>query len=179
MTARPAATPEALRAGLWRRLAAAAYDGLLLLATLMIATAILQIFTGGEAILRAHVGAAWEYAYRAALAGLVCAYFWVAWVRRGQTLGMKSWQLRVERDDGAQLRTRDVLRRLACGAPLHLLAIAGTLLCMTRKAGPWVALGLCAPLLASYAALASGGGTLHDRLSRTRIVRVPRAPQPG
>lgn len=171
------APPIDLRAGAYRRLAAAAYDGLLLLAILMIATAVLQAFTGGEAILRESVGRVWEYAYRAALAGLVFAYFWVAWTRRGQTLGMKSWHLRVERTDGGPMRTLDVFRRLACGAPLYLLAIAGTLLYMTKQIGAWGALGLGVPLVASYVALAAGGGTLHDRLSRTRIVRVPRAPK--
>lgn len=166
-----------LRAGAYRRLAAAAYDGLLLLAILMIATAVLQAFTGGEAIVRASVGRAWEYAYRGALVALVFAYFWVAWTRRGQTLGMKSWHLRVERTDGGPMRTLDVLRRLACGAPLYLLAIAGTLLYMTKKVGPWGALALCLPLVASYATLLAGRGTLHDLLSRTRIVRVPRQPK--
>lgn len=179
MTPDAAPTDADRSAGALRRLAAAAYDGLLLLATLMIATAILQAFTGGQAIVRANVGNAWEYAYRAALATLVYAYFWLAWTRRGQTLGMKSWHLRVERTDGAPLRTRDVLRRLGCAAPFYLLAITGTLLYMTKQLGPLGAFGCFAPLIASYLLLWTGRGTLHDVLSRTRIVRVPKAVAAG
>lgn len=166
-----------MTAGSFRRLAAGVYDGLLILAVLMLSTAALQAFTGGEAIVRSRVGSAWEYAYRATLAALVFAYFWVAWTRRGQTLGMKSWHLRVERADGGPMRTLDVVRRLGCGAPLYLLAITGTLLYMTKQIGPLGALGLYAPLVGSYALLATGRGTLHDLLSRTRIVRVPKAPK--
>lgn len=187
MTADPVPAPSAdaalhgtpAHAGPARRLAAAAYDGLLLLATLMISTALLQAFTGGEAITRASVGTLGEYAYRAVMAALVFAYFWVAWTRRGQTLGMKSWHLRVERADGAPMLTVDVLRRLGCAAPLYLLAITGTLLYMTGQLGPLGTIGTFVPLVASYAMLWTGRGTLHDRLSRTRMVRVPKAPKPA
>lgn len=178
MTADAGSGADELRAGTLRRLAAGAYDALLLLATLMITTALLQAFTGGEAIVRANVGDAWENAYRVVLMLLVVAYFWVAWTRRGQTLGMKSWHLRVERADGGAMRTADVLRRLACAAPLYLLAIVGTLLFMTHELGPVGAAGCFVPLVASYALLWTGRGTLHDRLSRTRVVRVPREPKP-
>jgi uncharacterized RDD family membrane protein YckC len=159
-------------AGTFRRLAAGVYDGLLLLAVLMLSTAGLQAFTGGEAITYRSVGP-WEYVYRAALAGLVVAYCGIAWTRRGQTLGMKAWKLRVERADGALLRWPDVLRRLGCAAPLYLLAIGGTLAFMTRLAGAGVLLACLLPLAASYAWLAwRGTGTLHDLASRTRVVRL-------
>jgi uncharacterized RDD family membrane protein YckC len=163
-----------LIAGSFRRLAAGAYDALLILAVLMIVTAALLGSTGGEALTARTVGP-WEYAYRALLAALVAAYFGIAWTRRGQTLGMKAWSLRVERLDGATLRWPDVLRRLGCAAPLYLLAIAGVLAYMTKLAGP-VALAACAaPLVASYAWHTIGGaGTLHDRLSRTRVRVIPK-----
>lgn len=165
-----------MTAGSFRRLAAGVYDGLLLLAVLMLSTAALQGFTGGEAITYASVGA-WEYVYRAAMAALVAAYYGLAWTRRGQTLGMKAWKLRVERLDGTLPRWGDVLRRLGCAAPLYLLALAGVLAFMTRLAGP-LALAACAvPLAASYAWLAlRGTGTLHDLASRTRVVRQPEGP---
>ena len=41
---------EPRSAGVWRRLAAASYDGLLLLAVLMVVTALLQLATHGAAI---------------------------------------------------------------------------------------------------------------------------------
>lgn len=174
----PARSPPHPVAGTYRRIAAAAYDGLLLLALLMIATALLQAFTGGEAITRATVGTGWEYAYRAALAALVFAYFWIAWTRRGQTLGMKSWQLRVERVDGTALRTADVARRLGCAAPLYLLAIAGTALYTAQRLGTLGLIATFAPLVGSYAVLWTRRGTLHDLLSRTRVVRIPKSTAP-
>jgi uncharacterized RDD family membrane protein YckC len=159
-------------AGTFRRLAAAAYDGLLLLAVLMIATALLQIFTHGAAITRASVGGL-EYLYRAFLAVCVLAYFGSAWTRRGQTLGMKAWGIRIETEGGTLPSLRAVALRLAVAAPLYLLALAGLGLLIARH-GSWpVVLGCAAPLVLSYAwQAATGRGTLHDRLSRTRIVRV-------
>jgi uncharacterized RDD family membrane protein YckC len=161
-----------MTAGTFRRLAAGVYDGLLLLAVLMLSTAALQAFTGGEAITYVSVGA-WEYVYRFAMAALVAGYYGLAWTRRGQTLGMKAWKLRVERPDGGLPRWGDVLRRLGCAAPLYLLAIAGVLAFMTRVAGPGVLVACAVPLAASYAWLAlRGTGTLHDLASRTRVVRL-------
>ena len=161
---------SAPHAGLFRRLAAAAYDGLLLLAVLFLATGLLLLATHGEAITQARVGG-WAYAYQALLVLLVVAYFGVSWTRRGQTLGMKAWRIRLETASGARPGWRAVLVRLACAAPLYLALVGATLLCMAHRAG-W--LGLVAgalPLAASLAVHAlTGQGTLHDRLSRTRIV---------
>jgi uncharacterized RDD family membrane protein YckC len=167
-----------LIAGSFRRLAAAIYDGLLLLGLLMITTAALQGFTGGEAITYRSVGA-WEYVYRAAMVALVVAYYGVAWTRRGQTLGMKAWKLRTQRADGTKLRWADVFRRLGCAAPLYLLAIVGVLAFMTKVAGPAALVAGALPLAASYAWLTlRGTGTLHDAWSRTSVVHVP-AKSPG
>lgn len=162
-----------MTAGSFRRLAAGVYDGLLILAVLMLTTAALQGFTGGEAITQASVGP-WEYAYRAAMAALVTGYYGLAWTRRGQTLGMKAWKLRVERNDGGLPGWADVARRLGCAAPLYLLAIAGVLAYTTKLAGPAVLVACAAPLAASYAWLVlRGTGTLHDLASRTRVVLLP------
>ncbi len=175
-TATPAATgpapARAVPAGTWRTLCASAYDGLLLLALLMVLTAALQTFTAGEAITRARVGA-WEYAYRTLLLLAVVAYFGVTWTRRGQTLGMKAWHLRLEQRDGSLPSWRTVLARLACAMPLYLLPIAGVALYMAHEGG-WLLLCASAlPLAASHAWHSlTGGGTLPDRASATRIVRV-------
>ena len=159
-------------AGTFRRLAAATYDGLLLLAALMLVTALLQLFTHGEAITRASVGA-YEYAYCALLLLCVAGYYAPAWTRRGQTLGMKAWNIRVETEAGDLPTLGRSLLRLLIAAPLYLLAIAGVLVMITHRGGPLV-LGAClAPLAASFAVQAlTGRGTLHDRLSRTRVMRV-------
>ncbi|MEI8297483.1 MAG: RDD family protein [Pseudomonadota bacterium] len=174
-TATPLADPAPaapLHAGVVRVLSAAAYDGLLLLALLMVLTATLQLLTHGEAITRARVGA-WEYAYRALLLVAVGAYYGIACTRRGQTLGMKAWHLRLERPDGSLPGWRAVALRLTCAGPLYLALIAGIALYMAREGG-WLLLCGCAlPLMASHAwDTLTGGGTLPDRVSGTRVVRV-------
>ena len=103
----------ATQAGLIRRLGAAAYDGLLVLAVLFLVTALLLIPTRGEAITPANVGA-WAYAYDSVLALLVAGYFGLAWTARGQTLGMKAWSIRLETAAGTTAGWRAVLLRLAC-----------------------------------------------------------------
>jgi uncharacterized RDD family membrane protein YckC len=158
-------------AGTLRRLAAAAYDGLLLAAILFLATALLLFATHGEAITRARVGA-WAYAYQALLVALVAAYFGVSWTARGQTLGMKAWGIRVETAAGATPGWRRALLRFGCAAPLYLALLAGLLAYLAHRAGP-AALLAGVPLLASFGAHALlGRGTLDDRLSGTRVVRA-------
>lgn len=165
----------AREAGLFRRLAAAGYDGLLLLAILFLVTGLLLLVTHGEAITRERVGA-WAYAYQALLALLVAAYFGVSWTARGQTLGMKAWRIRVETAAGALPGWRQVLVRLACAAPLYLLLLGATLLFMAHRVGWPALLAAGLPLAASLGAHAlTGRGALHDRLSGTRVVSEPPA----
>ena len=137
--------------GLLRRLAAVLYDSLLLLALLMIATALFLPFTGGEAI-DPRRDPALEWIYRAVLALLVVGFFGIFWTRGGQTLGMATWRLRVEREDGRRLTWGDTLRRL--GWALVSLLPAGL-------GFGWV---LVDPERRAW----------HDRLSRTRVVVVPK-----
>ena len=138
-------------ASLLRRLGAMFYDGLLLLAVLMVATGLFLPLTGGEAISpRDNPGL--ELAYRAVLVLLTVGFFGVFWTRRGQTLGMASWRVRVERDDGALLSWSDTLRRLAAALLSWLPLGLGFL---------WV---LVDPQRRAW----------HDRLSRTRVVVVPK-----
>lgn len=76
-------------AGLLRRLAAMLYDALLVIALLMLATALVLPFTRGEAIAADSPG--WlMLAYRTVLAVVVAGYFGICWMSSGQTLG--SWR---------------------------------------------------------------------------------------
>ncbi len=139
------------RAGLPRRLAAVLYDSLLLLALLMVTSALFLLLTGGEAIdSRTHP--ALELAYRLVLVALIMGFFGVSWTRRGQTLGMATWRLRVEREDGRSLTWGDTLRRL------------GWALVSLLPAGLGFAWMLVDPERRAW----------HDRLSRTRVVVVPK-----
>ena len=158
-----------------RRLAAAGYDGLLLLALMMIVTAALQLFTHGAAITPASAGF-WVYVYRIVLAAGVVGYFSIAWMRTGQTLGMRAWGLKLETAGGARPGWPTVATRLAVSGPVHVLAIAGVLMWSAHRAG-WVLLvASFAPLVAGYYnRSAAGRGTIIDRLSGTRVIRVPSA----
>jgi uncharacterized RDD family membrane protein YckC len=145
------ATPASAPAGLLRRLGAMLYDGLLLLALLMVATALFLPLTGGEA-LNAQAHPVLELVYQAALVLLILGFFGLFWTRRGQTLGMASWRLRVEREDGRLLTWGDTTRRLAW-ALLSLLPLG---------------LGFV------WILFDPGRRAWHDRLSRTRVVVLPK-----
>lgn len=163
-----------IHSGVFRRLAAAAYDGLLLIAVLFLVTGLLLVATHGEAITHERVGA-WAYAYQGLLALVVAGYFGVAWTARGQTLGMKAWSIRLETAAGALPGWPAVLLRVACAAPLYLPLLGATLLVMAHRVGWLGVVASALPLAADLGVQAySGQGTLHDRLSGTRI--VPAAP---
>ena len=140
-----------VRAGLLRRLAAMLYDGLLLIGVLMLATALFLPLTGGEAV-EAGRNPVLGWLYRAALLALIVGFFGVFWTLRGQTLGMASWRLRLERDDGTLLGWGDTVRRLAW-AIVSLLPLGLGFL--------WI---LFDPERRAW----------HDRLSRTRVVVLPK-----
>lgn len=160
-------------AGLWRRLGALFYDGLLLAAVLFLGTLVLLPFSGGESITPRQSGA-WGYAYRGWIALLVAGFFGLPWTRRGQTLGMMSWKIRLERADGGLLRWRGALLRLALGSLAAFGALAG-LLALARggTAGRTLGALLLLPAAANYLWMAFDRETrtLQDRLSGSRMLR--------
>jgi uncharacterized RDD family membrane protein YckC len=97
------------------------YDCLLVLALMFVVTALFLPFTGGEAITPGESGGV-ELVYQAALLVTLVLFFCLFWTRRGQTVGMVAWRLRVERSDGTLLTWRDALLRLA-GACVSLAAL--------------------------------------------------------
>jgi uncharacterized RDD family membrane protein YckC len=140
-------------AGFGRRFAALIYDGLLLLALLMVFTAVSIAFTAGHvAVSRASAGG-WFYAYRAGELGVIGAYYVLNWTRSGQTLGMRAWHLMAVGESGQRMSGPRALLRLLCGVLAWPPAGLGVL---------W--LYLDADRLA-----------VHDRLSGTRVVRLARA----
>ena len=86
--AKPAYPP----APLWRRLASALYDSLVVLALWFLGTALVLPFTH-EAFSSAHPVA--ELLYRLYLLAIGFAFFGGFWVRNGQTLGMLAWRVKV------------------------------------------------------------------------------------
>jgi uncharacterized RDD family membrane protein YckC len=125
------------------------YDLLLLLAVLIAATAVLLIFTGGEAITR---DSALYPAYLAYLTTVIAVFYVGFWTHGGQTLGMKAWRLQVRTVNGAALDARRALLRLAAS----LLS--------------WLPLGL-GFLWIPF----DHNRSWHDRLSGTEVVLLPRS----
>jgi len=147
----PASDPELKPAGLLRRLAAMIYDGLLLLALLLIATACFLPFTGGEAVTWAR-SPALTILHRVVIIAVVYGFYGVFWTRRGQTLGMASWRIRVQRLDGSLPGWGDTGRRLAAAVLSWLPAGLGWIwMLFDREHRTW-----------------------HDVLSHTRVVALPK-----
>ncbi len=132
--------------GFLRRLAAMAYDGLLLLALMAVATTLITLPFGmpseGQLIL-----------FQLFLFELLpLAFFTGFWTWGGQTLGMRAWRLKLVRVDGSPLRWSDAFKR-------HLAAILS-----------WLVFGLgFLWILLDPEKLA-----WHDRLSNTRLVMAER-----
>ena len=97
-------------AGLVRRLMAIMYDLFLLLAMLFIATAIAMIFNQGNAI---EPGQAIYPFYIVYLLVLSFVFYGWFWTHGGQTLGMKTWKMRLQQDDGKPLSWNLALIRFA------------------------------------------------------------------
>jgi uncharacterized RDD family membrane protein YckC len=126
--------------GLGRRLAACLYDGLVLFAVLMVAGAAWVALTRAAA-------PPGDWLFRGYLLAIAALFFCGFW-RRGETLGMRAWKLRVVAADGR-----------APGWDRALLRFAAALL-------SWAALGMgFLWVLVDRERLA-----WHDRLSGTRLV---------
>ena len=162
-------------ATVFRRLAALVYDGLLLLAVLFLGTLVLLPFTGGESITPQDSGA-WAYAYRGWVALLTLGFFGVSWTRRGQTLGMMSWKIRLLKDNGGLPGWKDAGIRLLSGAILLLCAVLGLVAVVRPQQSPlghWAAT-LLLPAVANYLWMLfdPGSRSLQDRLTGCRVVRI-------
>ena len=145
-----------MTAGVLRRFGAMLYDLLVVLALCFIVTALFLPFTGGEAITPDRSGGV-ERIYQATLLLVVVLFFCGFWTRRGQTVGMLAWRLRVERNDGGILTWRDALVRLggAC-VSLAALGLGYFWIWIDRERLAW-----------------------HDRWSGTRVVVVPKRQKSG
>ena len=137
----PIVTPS-----LFRRLAAMLYDGLLLLALSMLATALLTLPLGMPTGYRLT-------ALQFLLFGIIPLLFFCGfWVYGGQTLGMRSWRLKLLRVDGTPVGWRDALKR-------HFAALLSWLPC---------GLGFI------WILFDRDNLAWHDRLSNTRLTLLER-----
>jgi uncharacterized RDD family membrane protein YckC len=135
---------QALAPGLARRLAALFYDGLLLAALLVLATALATPLIGEQGLQNP-----WsKLAFQGYLVLVIYLYYAWHWSHGGQTLGMRAWRLRALRSDGHAMGWGDALKRFAA-AGLALLPLGlGLIWCLFDRDGlAW-----------------------HDRLSASRLV---------
>jgi uncharacterized RDD family membrane protein YckC len=136
--------------GLMRRFAAMIYDSLLLMAISILYGFVamgLNILIQGTP--EAGHRASWGYAGPIVFAGwigVLVFFFCFFWHRAGQTLGMKTWRMKILTTTGELPSYKQCVIR-CCLAPLSLLFLG---------AGYWV----------MYAD--AGRQTLHDRISGTR-----------
>ncbi|MEY3252791.1 MAG: hypothetical protein RL227_1764, partial [Pseudomonadota bacterium] len=94
--------------GIWRRLAALLYEGVLLFGVVMLAGLLYGVVTQQR---HALVGSAGLQAF---LFGVLGLYFVGFWTRGGQTLAMLTWRIRLVTRDGHPLRPlRAVMRYMA------------------------------------------------------------------
>ena len=128
--------------GIARRLAAIFYDCLLLFAVLFAATGLLLPFVGSAI-------APDNPLYTTYLLTVAFAYFGWFWTHGGQTLGMRTWKLRVCHAEGGTLNWSLALARYLAAALSWLLLGAGFIWALVDREHL----------------------TLHDRLSKTILVR--------
>ena len=103
-------------AGILRRLAAMFYDALLLLAVLLVAIALALILSQGTFT--------YHNPFFRTLVFLLCFLFFVwFWLHGGQTLGMRTWRMRLQRIDGGPVSLWQAVLRFMLAIPC--LALGG------------------------------------------------------
>ncbi len=118
----------------WRQLLAMLYDGLLLVAVLFLAMALLLIVSRGQPPA--------EHQPLLSLYLLTVSYLFFGWfwTHGGQTLGMRAWRLQMRARDGGAVSWGQALRRFVTAIPAWLVVIVG----IARLAGvafhahPWL-----------------------------------------
>ena len=167
-----AESPLVLPSSLFRRLGSLLYDGLLVLALLFIATAILMPFRGGQ--FQSH-----EWGYGVYLLLVVFLFFAWFWTRDGQTLGMRAWKIRLVSSTGGLISWRQAGLRFVPGLLfIGLAKIGEALLPSAAKPIGLLCLGLFA-LDFCWALLDKEKRCLHDLIASTRMVHIKEAKPPA
>ena len=141
--------------GLARRVAALAYDGLLLLALWFSTSALLLALSGG--LLADPARPLWlAYAHRASLVLVTALFFGGFWTHGGQTLGMRAWRLQLvsSADTGPVSWRQSLLRLVAACLSVATLGLGFFWLWIDRDRRTW-----------------------HDRLSATHLIVVLKNPK--
>ena len=147
-------------AGLTRRIAAMVYD-LFLLAAIVMAYALTVItplrfaFYGMPSSDSSWVGFPLmvNIALMTGLAFILCGYFFICWRKQGQSMGMKAWRLKLQQSSGELASVSQCWQRSLL-APVSLAFFGlGYLWCL----------------------IAPNRGCVHDRLTGTQVVTLPKS----
>lgn len=167
--ANPATLPTP---GLRRRLAAMLYEGVVLFGVLMVSGLLFSTLTDQRHALHGRVE------LQVFLFGILGLYFAWFWVHSGQTVAMKTWHIRVVRNDGLPLSWLHALARYALGWLWFLPALG-----VAAAMGLHTSRDYSAALLvgiATYATLSRwlpDRQFLHDQICKTRLVTWRPAPR--
>jgi len=163
-------------AGLWRRMAAFVYEGLLLFGVVMLAGFIYSTLTQQRHALQGQTG------LKVFVFLVLGVYFVWFWARHGQTLAMRTWKLRLVRSNGSGVGwLRAGCRYVLCW--LWFLPALATQWAMGLHGGGVTSGMLLAGILA-YVLVARalpGRQFLHDWVCDTCIIEsspTPPPPQP-
>jgi len=157
---------------LWRRLACMVYEGIVLFAVVMIAGYLYSSLTQQRHALHGTTG------LQAFLFVVLGVYFVGFWSRSGQTLPMKTWQLRVVRGDGRPVPQWQALLRYVLAWLWFIPALASAHVAGVRS-GVALSFVLTAGV-AGYvliARLRADRQFLHDLACGTRVIDT--RPQPA
>ncbi len=152
-----------------RRLAALPYEGLLVLALVLIAAFPLS---GLKGITLQGLPHLLMQAYFFTVTGIYFIWFWR---HGGQTLAMKTWRFRLADQTGAPLTLLRALGRYILVLIFHGPACAGlVLLFFPNRVSPVITMWLFLPMIATifWARFDSDRQFLHDRLAGTRLISV-------
>lgn len=133
-------------APLWRRFMAMLYDSLLLAAALMLSALPVVIFYDG-------ITSGWaRLAFQIYLLVVAFVFFGWFWVHGGQTLGMRSWRLRLISEEDKAVGWKTALVRFMAALLSGLVAGLGYL----------------------WALVDARHRTWHDRISNSYIILLPK-----
>lgn len=141
---------EATPCGLARRLAAIVYDGIVLAAVVFIAAIPPTVAMVSLAGAVQEQSLAFRLGMGVYTLLVAFAFYGGFWTHGGQTIGMRTWRVRLVRADGGPVRWRDAGLRFAAAIVSWIALGAGFWWCLRdRERRTW-----------------------HDRLSGTRLVRT-------
>jgi uncharacterized RDD family membrane protein YckC len=164
------AAPRAAVPSLLRRVAALPYEGLLLLALVLIVSFPIAGLKGVALSGVPHIF------YQAYLFIVTASYFCWQWQKNGQTLPMKTWRFRATDEHGARLTWQRAFVRFLWAMAFFGPACVGILLFFfPQRLSPAITIWFFLPMLATilYARFDREGQFLHDRLARTRLEDAP------